>query len=316
MRIYADLFFLLNAGADYALLSAAARLTGIQASGWRLLVGSALGGLYAVAALLAHAPGLFSLPASAAVAGLMALAAFAPRPPLLLARLLACLYGAAALAAGLVTGLDARAGWSGTPLWVLLAALGAALVAGGALYDRWRPASPLQSLCDLEIRVGGRVARCRALVDTGNALCDPTGAAPAVVVAPEVLRGVVPARLLAALTTGPEALPGGLGAAALHGGAAFAEASATVDGAADLSAATDWAPRIRLLPYRALGTPGGMLCGLRPDAVHLGRGPERRPVRAVVAVSPTSLDPGGCFSALVPASLAAGVGSGSGASVG
>ncbi len=310
MRVYADLFFLLNAGADYALLAAAGRLTGLRAPVWRLLAAATVGGLYGVAALLTDAPRLFSLPASAAVAALMAVLAFAPRPALVFVRLLACLYGAAALAAGLVMGLAARVGWSGIPLWSLLVALGLALVAGGALYERWRPGSTLQSLCDLEIEVGGRVARCRALLDTGNALCDPAGAVPAVVVAPEVLRGVVPARLLAALASGPEALPGGLGAAALHGGAAFLEASAALEagphdpGAADGPEA-DWARRVRLLPYRALGTPGGMLCGLRPDAIRLGRGWARHPVRAVIAVSPTALDPTGAFAALIPACLTA-----------
>ncbi len=270
MRVYADLFFLLNAGADYALLSAAARLTGVRAPIPRLAAAAAGGGLYGVLALLV--PALASLPGGLAVAALMVLAAFAPRPPVVLVRLLACLYGAAALAAGLALGLAARAGAAGIPWWVLLASLGAALIAASALYERWRPGGVLSSLCDVELTFGDRIVSCRALIDSGNSLSD--GGVPAIVVAPDVLRPAVPAPVLAALTK-----------------------------AVAVGTPREWGQRVHLLPFRAVGTAGGVMAALRPDAVRVRRGREHWTVRAVVAVSPTPLDPGDAYQALVPPGL-------------
>jgi stage II sporulation protein GA (sporulation sigma-E factor processing peptidase) len=298
VRVYADVFVLLNTGADWALLVAAARLCGVRAPAWRLLAAAALGGIYGVGALLS--PALASLPATAAAALVMAAAAFAPRPLRVLVRLLASLYGAAALAAGLAWILVPR-GDTGVPWWALTLGLGAALCAGGALFERWRPGAPLQSLCDLEIEIAGRTARCRALIDTGSHLADPAGEGPAVVVAPGVLRGLVPPRVLKALASGPEALPEALAEPAVP-----AEDAAEGRGRPAGRPAVEWARRVRLLPYRTLGTPRGLLCGLRPDAISLLVGGERRPIRAVVAVSPAPLDPDGGYAALVPAVLAVG----------
>ena len=289
MRVYADVLFALNGGADYALLVAAGRLIGLRARPRRLALGAVLGGLYGIGALLVPVPLLFSLPATALVAALMAAAAYAPRPPRVFLRLLLCLYGSAALAAGLAR-LLAPAG--AVPWWVLVAGLGGAAIAAGVLGDRWRPGSALQCLCDLEIEISGRRTTCRALLDTGNGLSDPCGDGPAVVIDAPLLRGLLPPRLLAALQAGPEAVAAGV-----------VEASA----AAEPGMAEPWDPwgrRIRLLPYRTVNRAAGLLCAVRPDAVWLGSGVRRRSVRAVVAVSATPLDPDGVFGALVPATLA------------
>ncbi len=289
MRVYADVLFLLNAVADYVLLLAAARLAGVRTRASRLAAGAALGGVYAVIALLR--PALGSAPGLLLAAVAMVLCAFAPQPWRALLRALACLCGVGLLAGGLALALS-RSAAGGIPVWDILAALGGALVAGAAVADR-RAGTRATAFCDLELEVRGKRARCRALVDTGNRLRDPCRAAPVVVVDETVLRDVVPAPLLLSLAAGPAALPRGL-------------AQVAAGGASLRPGPGEWAHRVCLVPYRAVGVGGGMLCGVRADALRIsGHG---APVgQAVIAVSPAPLDPDGMFRALVPAALVAGM---------
>lgn len=289
MRVYADVLFLLNGVADYVLLLAAARLAGVRTRAVRLAAGASFGGVYAVIALLR--PSLGSPPGLLLSAVAMVLCAFAPRPWRSLLRALACLGGVGLLAGGLALAL-ARFAAGGIPLWDVLAALGGALVAVAAVADR-RAAARATAFCDLELEVQGRSARCLALVDSGNRLRDPCRAAPVVVVDETVLRGVLPAALLLSLAAGPAALPSGL-------------AQAAASGEPLRPGLGEWAHRICLVPYRAVGVGGGMLCGVRADALRIsGRGAPAS--EAVIAVSPEPLDPDGMFSALVPATLVAGI---------
>lgn len=282
MRVYADIFFLLNAGADWALLLAAGWLTGTSAAPGRLLAAAALGGLYALGALLLPFPAAFSGPGAAAAGALMVAAAYAPRPARTLLRLLLCLYGAAALAVGIALLAGLGAAGAGLPWWGVLAALGGTLATAAAVWDRRRAAPPEQMWHSLEVAVGDRRARCRALLDTGNRLRDPYGDGPAIIVAASLLDGLLPPSLARALRCGPEALALALQAPGLP---------------------PHWSRRFRLLPYRAVGQAGGILPALRPDAAWLGTGRQRRAVRAVLAVSPTPLDPDGGFAALLPPGL-------------
>ncbi len=309
MRVYADLFFAMNAGGDLALLVVAGRLAGLEARGWRLLAAAALGGVYALGALLWPVPLLFSPPGAVCAAAGMAWCAYGPLPPRALLRLLGCLYGAGALAAGLAQALAAMgaSGWGGVPWWAPVLALGGALAVGGSLRDRFRPGLLRPPTCVLEIAVGDRTAVCRGLVDTGNALTDPCGGDPAVVVDAAALRPVVPTALLAAMAAGPCALPSALAeiAASTGDGRSHRRVVRLRRGGRVRGAAGGWMGRLRLLPFQSVGAPAGLLCAFRADAVWLVAGGRRRRVRAVVGVSGRSLDPQARFAALVPASMLA-----------
>lgn len=308
MRVYADLFFALNAGADLALLAVAGRLAGLEARTWRLLVAAAGGGGYALGALLLPVPLLFSPPGAVLVAAAMAWCAYGPLRPRALLRLLGCLYGAGALAAGLAQVLAAMgaSGWGGVPWWALVLGLGGALAVAGSLRDRWRPGLLRPRTCVLEIAVGDRTAVCRALVDTGSALLDPCGGGPVVVVDAAALQPVVPVALLAAMAAGPCALPSGLiEVAACGGGDRHRRVVRLRRGARARAVAGGWMGRLRLVPFQSVGVPAGLLCAFRPDALWLVVGGRRCGVRAVVGVSGQSLDPQSRFAALVPCSLIA-----------
>ncbi len=308
MRVYADLFFALNAGADWALLVVAGRLAGLDARPWRLVAAAAGGGMYALAGLLVSVPLLFSPFGAVVAAAAMAWCAYAPLPPRALVRLLGCLYGAGALAAGLAQALAGMGagGWGGVPWWAPVLGLGGALAIGGSLRDRWRPSLLRPRTCILEIAVGDRTAVCRALVDTGNGLRDPCGGGPAIVVDAAALRPIVPPALLAAMAAGPCTLPSGLAeAAAARGGGGRRRVVRLRRGVRCRAVAGGWMGRIRLLPFQTIGAPAGLLCAFRPDAVWLGTGGGRRRVRAVVGVSAQPLDPLARFAAVVPGSVVA-----------
>ncbi len=263
MLVYADALFLLNAGADYALLLAAARLADLQARPGRLALGAALGGLDGVLAQVEPGGHWGSVPGLVGAALGMTLLTFGPRPWRVLLRAMAALGATGLLAGGLALVLFRNG--AGPSLWGEALALGGTLLGVATLAER-RLAARGTRWCELEIELAGRRAVCRALVDSGNRLRDPLGAGPVVVVDHAVLTNLVPAPVLRCLAADPLALP-----------QALAEVSATVEEAG-------WAPRLRLLPYRSVGQPAGMLCGFRPDALRLKGAAEDLPL-AVVGVS-------------------------------
>lgn len=316
MRVYVDLFFLLNLAADLTLLAVAGRLCGQPLRAWRLLAGASFGGLYGIGALLLPWPLAFGPVGAAAAALLMLLAAFAPVPLRVALRLLAFFYGAGALLAGLTLLLSfGAAGGSGLaagiPWWALTLALGACVIAGALAWDRWRPAARARWLCDLEVTVAGRRSVCRALVDTGNSLHDAAAAdRPAVLVDARVLHGLIPAPLLASLVRHQADVPAVLAevAAACEperwGGCGGPAASRSGRAGADPSGAGGWASRLRFIPFCSVGG-SGVIYGVRPDGLRVRTEGQWTPVRAVVGVSPRPLDPEAGYRALVPAAVMA-----------
>jgi stage II sporulation protein GA (sporulation sigma-E factor processing peptidase) len=288
MRVYVDLLFLFNGLVDATLLVLAGWLCRVPLRPWRLLVGATWGGVYGVGAALLPWRWAFGPPLAAVAAALMVVLAFAPVPLRLGLRLLTFLYGGAALLAGLVLLLTMAAGpgaLPGVPWWAVALALGGCLALGVLTWDRWGPGRSLRWQCDLEVTLAGRRATCRALVDTGNLLRGPWGDGPAVLVEAPVLRGLLPAALLSCLAGGPAGIP---------------EALAEVSAASEPGGG--WSRRVRLIPFRTVGT-HGVLCGLRPDDLRLRAHGRWFPVRAVVGVSPGPLSADTGYHALVPACL-------------
>ena len=123
-------------------------------------------------------------------------------------------------------------------------------------------------LLSMTVCVGGKAVKLTALHDSGNSLRDPAGGGAVLVVAPGVLNGVLPGSVGKLLT--PELLryPADL-----------------------LEPLREAAPalRPRLLPYRAVGVPGGLLLTIRADWVEVSG---RRYEGAPVALSPTALGTG------------------------
>ena len=160
--MYWDLTVFLNFLVDYLLLFAAARLSGIYAAHWRLLVAATLGGVYAGGCLLPGFEFLGALPWRVVFLALMAMFAYGLRRSTwqqagLFLLLSFSLGGMAQLAAGENPGkLLLCAGL----LWLACTLL----LRGRAGPGQYIP---------LEISGNGTTVRLTALRDTGNTLCDP-----------------------------------------------------------------------------------------------------------------------------------------------
>lgn len=255
--IYLDVLAAVNGAVDYLLLLATARLAGLFPARRRLLGAAAAGAALAVLSVL---PGEQS-----ALGPVLALLGGALLPALAfgfdrarLPRLTVLFFLTAGACAGVVLAL---AGWTGAllrvgaayyldvPLRVVLPAAllcfaaASALFRGGAGKNGGERPSEIVAL-----DYGGRTARFLLLCDTGADLCDPLTGRPAL-----LLDRKAAVRLL------PESLAPTLRAL-------------RTDNAAELLAALppEEARRFRLLPYRAVGQPAGLLLAFRPDRVVRG----------------------------------------------
>jgi stage II sporulation protein GA (sporulation sigma-E factor processing peptidase) len=287
--VYGDMLFALNALVDYVLLYVAGRAAHARVDHRRLVLAALGGGLYAVGQPLGWLPFAYG-PVGVLACSLALLAvAYAPVPVRQALRLVAYLYGAALALAGAVLAVgfaraEVAAGGPGLPWWAV-----AVPVAAAAAVARWawplaraRWAAAPQPLVRVAVGVGGAEADFWALVDTGNRLRDPLGQGPVL---------VVEARAVAPLL--PVALTDCLGAPQ----PVWEEIARRLEG-------SPWAARLRLIPYRSLGTGGGMLIGFRPDRASVD-GRAIAPPPPTLGLSPVPLDPEGRFQGLCPAVLLA-----------
>lgn len=283
-----DLVFLINFLMDLLWLWLTAKLAGLRAGRWRLAGAAAAGGLLAVWVWFDSGQWLRS-PAGAAVGTLLLLAlAFAP-----------CTLMQAVQAAGYF--LLSGAAMAGTVMLVQLRVPGAGLympdsvagplvIAGVALcgagartlwYAVHSRRQVARGIWLLGITLGDREVTLPALVDTGNHLKDPLTGTPVAVVEAAALRQLLPPDVCRAVAAGWEALerlPG------------------------------HWAARCRLVPYRAVGRPDGMLLALLPDQLTVTPpgGGGGQAVQGLVGLATAPLDREGRYRALLPLELAPG----------
>ncbi len=291
IEVYADLLFLINAGMDGLCLSLTARLLHRRPRVWRLLLGTAVGGIYAVLALFLDVNEWAALAVDIAVCLLMCAAVFGWRD----GRGIRGLLGAAAVytALSLVMGgvmtalfhLCNRMGLSdhlpdggegiGAWLFLISGVAGSILSLRGGRFVR---RSETVRMCRVTVAVGDASLSVEGFVDSGNLLRDPTGGRPVICVTRDVADGLLSPELSAVMASG----------------------------GTDMSALKDPADirRVRLIPADT-ATGGGILPGFRPDKVTLTpEGGRERSVDAVIAV--LAKPPGGAVGdtrALIPSAL-------------
>lgn len=167
--IYADLAFFLNAALDYLTLCCTVRLFGLPLRQIRLAAAAALGGIYAVLALL---PG-WSLLGSAAGKCLMALGmvliVFGRRGYFLRHYLL--FLAVSCTLSGAVVGVEAILLATESPWVVFLVSGGFCAFVLSVVFFRGAAAAP--GLVRAKIGLGGKTAAVTLFRDTGNTLRDP-----------------------------------------------------------------------------------------------------------------------------------------------
>ena len=271
--VYADLLFLLNFIANYLLLLAAGRMAGAILRRWRIGLGAAAGALYAVLVFLPGLGWLAHWLCKLAAGVLMALIAYGGEQYLL--RVAVLFFGASAALAGAVLGLELLGNVSLTldhgvfysQLDIrLLLLLFVACYFVLSLFFR-RIGRHGGELVGLEIALNGGVVVLTALRDTGHTLTDPATNRPVVVVYWQALSKLLPD---------------------------WADADTPIDSLERCHAAGS--RQARLIPYRAVGVEHGMLLALRTQGVKA----DGKPLgKLLVALSPTPVDDGGGYQALL-----------------
>ena len=268
----------MNAAVNYLLLLTADTLTGGGTRRLRQGLGALLGGLWAAGVWLPHLGWLASLPGRLLGWAGLCLVCFGWRSPAWKRWLwffgVCCAFAGIVLAAVSLLQLPAR--WQAGRVYYrisgpLLIGLAAGLLLLCRLcldcFARHRG----RELTVLTLALGERRTACVALRDHGNTLREPLTGAPVL-----VARWQVADRLLPELGLTPEAL-----------GAPAALMAALGERAPEL--------QTRLIPYRAVGTAGGLLLAIRLDQIT----ENGRPLRTrLMALSPTAISTGGAWEAL------------------
>ncbi len=272
--VYIDLLFLLNLIANYLLLLAAGRLAGAALRRWRIGLGAALGALYAALIFLPGLSWLALWPCKLASGAAMTLVAYGGERRLL--RVTVLFFGASAALAGAVLGLELLGSrsltlahgvfYSKLDLRLLLLVFVASYFVL-SLFFRRTGRQVGRELARLEVELESGSRTLTALMDTGHSLTDPGDNRPVVVVDAWALAGLLPD---------------------------WADPAEPIASVERCHAAGG--RQARLIPYRAVGVECGMLLALRARDVTVNG----RPLgRLLVALSPTALDDGGGYQALI-----------------
>lgn len=274
--VYIDRVFLLNTLVDYLLLLTTARLSGLPLRRRWLLLWASLGGLYATAVFLPELHWLGHPLGRLAAGAVMALLSFRGSGRqtalfFLLAAGLAGLVLALGLAFGSPEGLAQRLYYADIS-WPVLALT--ALASYGLLHVLFGQAARHGGgeLLRITIAINGRHQTVTALHDTGNTLRDPVSGRAALVLERRAAEDLWPKEVAEVLS---QPLPPEEKMARLH--------------------RQGWGLRFTLLPFRAVGTEGGLLLAARSDYIEVDG---KRYPRTPVALSEQPVSDGGGYHAL------------------
>lgn len=251
--IYIDRLFALNLIIDYFVLLGSARVGGVKLRRGRYLISAALGAVYAALSILPNTQFLSLAPIKLIFGIFMALIAFGKEEKLLRCTLVffavSALFGGAVWAISLKSGVS-TSGASYIPLSmpVLIFSFGI-IYAVLSLAFRCTAKNAGRQIFDVSVRLGEKCAELRALSDTGNSLIDPVTGDSIMIVSASALKAIIPEC---------EKL-------SVENIAEFPEL------------------KLRLIPYRAVGTSGGLLPAFRPDEIAVN---EVRRDNILLAISP------------------------------
>lgn len=272
--VYVDLLFLLNLVANYLLLLGTGRVAGSILRRWRIALGAAAGALYAVLLFLPGMQWLGRWPCKVAFGVLMPLIAYGGERALL--RVILLFFGASAGLAGLVLAVELFGGagltlengvlYSSFDLRLLLLLFVVCYFVMSLFFRRTGRHSTRETVL-LQVWIGEKQVSLTALLDSGHTLTDPATNRPVVVANTEVFADFLPCGV---------------------------DTAQPVDGLKRCKAAG--MNGVRLVPYRAVGVDCGMLLALKATSVTAG---ERPLGSLLIALSPTPVDDGGGYQALI-----------------
>lgn len=283
MIVYADVLFLVNFIINAGLLSATALLAKCGQSKKRILLGAALGAVYAVCMFFPQLHLLYTILFKLVFGAALIALVFHPHRVLDFLRISGIFYAVSFLLGGSVFGvmIFTDAGiltravvqngilYFDLPAWVLFGTVSVCLL----LLWIWKKTAPLrlrrQKLFrDVTVTLDGKNVLLHALVDTGNTLTDPLTLMPVMIAEVSALRDLLPP--------------------CPH---------VTVE---ELSTGS-FATRLRVIPFTSLGTQHGLLIGFRPDSVTVSPADTRYDI--VVGLYESCLSEDHSYNALLGAEL-------------
>ncbi|MEG2857714.1 MAG: sigma-E processing peptidase SpoIIGA [Clostridia bacterium] len=283
--VYVDVLFLLNFIVNYLILFASAHIAGAPIHRFRIAAAGAIGAIYGVVAFFESMRVLTMLWAKILVAVIMVVTAFGIKTYKRLLRyfLIFCgisfAFGGAVFAIYTISNgagglMDVRNGvfYLKVPLGVLLASSAICYLIFAFVFRRTAHGAATEHVIrEVELSLGARTTAFRALVDSGNTLCDPLTNIPVIIVEYSAARDVLP-----------------------H------DARAVLDGISgdEFSLAITKLPasmRFRLMPYKTIDSALGMLLAFKPDMLIIDKVEKKN---MLVAISPNVISDGGAYCAL------------------
>ena len=251
--VYADVLWLVNFALDWVLLWAAGRFGGFVFRWPRSLLAAALGAFYGVGLLYPALAPLYIMPLPVFCSLLLLLVCFGRMPVRRFCWLTACFYilsfamGGAALAVRAPLGFGEAHGMSF--IWLAPALLLAGVLAalGVGVWRRQVRQSGL--IVRAELSFSGKSLAIPCFLDRCNRLRDPVSG-----------RSVLLADFAAAADWLPPALSERLACELRIHGDGFRPQQILAD-----LAPAPWSERLRLVPYRAVGSTGRLTLGFLPD---------------------------------------------------
>lgn len=250
--IYIDRLFALNLIIDYFILLGSAKVCGVKLRRWRYGIGALVGALFSACSILPNADFLSLAPVKLIFGIFMALIAFGKEEKLL--RCTVVFFAVSALFGGAVWAISMKSGMNTSGVLYVPLSMPTLVLSFGIIYAllsivfRCTGKNTGRQILDVELHHMGQTVSLRALYDTGNSLIDP-------VTGDSVL--IASSQVLCKLIGGCENI--------------------RTDNLMDFPEY-----KFRLIPYRAVGTGGGLLPAFRPERIIID-GNERDDV--LVAIS-------------------------------
>ena len=287
--IYIDVLFFVNFFINFILLGTTSKILKLKTHVLRLSSAALLGALYAVLIFWPRMSFLYTSAAKLLSSLAIAATAFNIKgiklyiKALVTFLLVTVIFGGGIFAVMCFTNLGAKSGmyikngvlYMNLP-WQLL------LISAFILYfiiSRIK-SSVLESrarLFDITVTFSGHETSVKALVDTGNSLCDPLSRAPVIVAEFTAIKSILPKELLRLFENGLEN-----------------NLEEIEKAAGNLSC------RIRLIPFKSLGCENGMLIGFKPDNAEVVINERSRELGdVIIGIFGGRLSPDNSFTALI-----------------
>lgn len=289
--VYAEYVFLENFIMNYIILHLTSKFTKHETKKLRLTLAAGVSALYAFVIFFPSLHFLFSMAIKFAFSMLIIVLAYTPYKFRDFFRLLGTFYlitlvfGGAGFAMFYFTNFNGII--SNGIFYTTDLSLKNIFIAGGAAFIlinfSWgyilKQVGKEKVYLKITIQIMDKIVECIGLVDTGNALKDPLTNYPVIIVEYNTLASLLPVEISSVFS---------------H------KTSPNLDELSNIFDNNEWVKRIRMIPFKALGTENGMLIGIKPDSVLIGKDKDIKNVtNIVVAIYNNKLSKEGEYKALL-----------------